>query len=109
MNCTCFVLAAKLFFCPDYALYITRTKMVNKSGQAGGKGVPGVVNYDVWPSPVVLLLAQRLYEEITRSAPEPGDEPWDALDPSLKESYCLTMTSLIQKLEVEIGLVTGVL
>ncbi|MGB6699076.1 MAG: hypothetical protein WBE80_10290 [Methylocella sp.] len=35
MNCTCFVLASKFFFCPDYALDITRTKMVNKSGQAG--------------------------------------------------------------------------
>jgi hypothetical protein len=39
--CARFVLARKFFFCPDYALDITRTKMVNKSRQAGDQASRG--------------------------------------------------------------------
>jgi hypothetical protein len=85
--------------------------MVSTSGQAGAPNLskPGVVNYDRWPSPEVSELAQRLHEDICRSAPSESDQSWDELDSAEREGFCLTVTSLIQKLEVITDRITGVL
>ena len=70
---------------------------------------PSDIDGSKWPSRVVMILAKRLYDDLVHRDPEPGDCPWEMLSRSDQESYYLLVTTQLQILEWEVGLVTGAL
>ncbi len=56
-------------------------------------------NYDSWPSPTVIELGRRLYEELVHADPTPGDLAWDDLPENERESYMHAATAVVRKFE----------